>query len=119
MKTRFALAALALACAPVLAQSANTATISFTRPTTYADGSPLDAATPVTYNLYQGLQGQPKTKVATISTTASTVTTGLLGGKTYCWTVSAVANSLEGAQSVEGCKTFPQAAPSQVTITVQ
>ena len=97
----------------------NTATISFTRPTQYADGSSLDATVAVTYGLYQGIKGQAKTKVATISAVSNTVNTGLASGQTYCWSVSAIANGIEGDLSLEACKTFPFGKPGTVTITVQ
>ena len=101
------------------ASAQNQATISYTRPTTYANGTALDAATAVTYNLYQGIKGQAKTKVATISAVSNTVNTGLASGQTYCWSVSAIANGIEGDLSLEACKTFPFGKPGTVTITVQ
>ena len=116
-----ALVAVISTCAfSAAAQTANTATITFTRPAIYADGSALDpVAVAVTYGLYQGLQDQPKTKVATINAVTSTVTTGLLSGSTYCFQVSAIANGVEGDLSLEACKTFPFSKPGVVTITVK
>ena len=101
------------------ASAQNQATISYTRPTTYANGTALDAATAVTYNLYQGIKGQAKSKVATVGAVTTTVNVGLQSGVSYCWTVSVVANGIEGDQSLEGCKDFSFGKPSTVTIIVQ
>lgn len=101
-----------------MAQTPRTATITFTRPTQYTDGSALGSAITVTYNVYQGAKGSTsKPKVATITSTATTVSSGLQPGET-CWQISAVANGVESALSNEGCKTFAFPAPETVTITV-
>lgn len=100
------------------AQAAPTATITFSPPTAYADGTPIAAGTVLSYNLYQGEKGAAKTKVGSV-TSPTTVTTGLQVGKSYCWAVSAVANAVEGALSDEACKSFPFPAPGKITITVQ
>jgi hypothetical protein len=99
------------------AVAANQAVISFTAPTTYTDGTPITAV--LSYGVYQALQGQPKVKVATVLTTTSTITTGLLSGKTYCWQVTAIDGAQESAMSNEACKTFAPPIPNAVTITVQ
>lgn len=109
--TLLALCALTL-CAE--AQSAPSATLTWTGPTTYSDGSPIDPTT-LTYNVYQGLQGQTKVKAQTVSALTATLSTGMIAGRTYCWAVTAVANSLESAPSGEACKTFPAVAPSAPT----
>ena len=46
------------------------------------------------------------------------INTGLTDGTTYYWAVSAVANSLEGAKSNVGTKTFVAVAPGTVVLTV-
>ena len=97
--------------------AANQAVISFSAPTTYSDGTPITL--PLSYGVWQGLQGATKTKVATVTTTTATVTTGLLSGKTYCWQVDASDGAQTSALSNEACKTFPPAVPNAVTITVQ
>lgn len=100
------------------AQTPRTATITFTRPTQYTDGSALGSAVVVTYKVYQGAKGSTtKPVVATITSTATTVTSGLQPGET-CWQISAVANGVESALSNEACKTFAFPAPETVTITV-
>lgn len=100
---------------PLAALAANTATLSWQAPTTFSDGSPV-GSTPITYNVYQGLQGQAKTKTqSAVTQTSATVSSGLAAGNTYCFTVTAVANSLESAPSNEACKTFPQVAPAAPT----
>lgn len=110
--------AVALVYSAAHAQTARTATITFTRPVTYTDGSVLPAGVSVSYKVYQGAKGSTsKTVVGTITSTATTVSTGLQPGET-CWQVSAVANGVESALSNEGCKTFAFPAPDIVTITV-
>ena len=113
-----ALAIFILAMTAAYAQTANTATISFNAPTARVDGSPITGA--LTYKVYQGTAGQAKAVVGTISTTTSTITTGLLGGTTYCWQVSALEGGAnESALSAEACKTFPPSPPQAVVITVR
>jgi len=96
------------------AQAANTAILTWGAPTAYADGTPVTV--PLTYNLYQGLQGATKIKVVTaITGLTTTVSTGLLSKSTYCWQVSASDATMEGALSNEACKTFPASAPAAPT----
>jgi len=112
------LAALASACNYSLAQTTNTATLTWGAVTARTDGSPLGGS--ATYQVYQGLQGATKTKVGSpISLTTLTINTGLSGGRTYCWQVSTVVGTEESALSNEACKTFPQAPPQAPTLTVQ
>jgi len=107
------------ACRVVQAQEPRRATITFHAPTKYTDGTPIEPGTEISYRLYQGEQGEDKQHVATLSTTATTVQTGLQPGKTYCWEVTAVINEQESARSNEGCKTFDHLVPEAVTITVE
>jgi uncharacterized cupredoxin-like copper-binding protein len=101
------------------AQATRTATITFTRPTKYVDGTDIAAATVITYGVYQGAKGSAnKVKVGEITSTATTVTSGLQPGE-VCFQISATANGVEGAKSNEACKTFAFPAPETVTITVQ
>lgn len=109
--------AASLLAGPAAAQAANTATITFTAPTALADGSAIPVGSVLSYNVYQGEKGAAKTKVATISASPGSVTTGLSTGKAYCFQLSAVLNGLEGAQSNEACKSFVP--PGIFTITVQ
>ena len=108
-----------LLCVLALAASSacfaqRSATLDWTAVTTYADGTPIAPAV-VTYGIYQGLQGQPKTKVATAATNTATISSGLAQGTVVCWQVSAIANAKESTLSNEACKTFPQEAPSPPT----
>lgn len=101
--------------APMLAHAApNTAALSWTAPTTHEDGSPVGA---LTFNVYQGLSGQAKSLVGNVGTVTATISSGLLGGRTYCWHVTAVetATSLESGPSNEACKTFPPSPPAAPT----
>lgn len=110
--------AFALALLAPLAHAANTATITFGAVTTRIDGTTPTGA--ISYGVYQGVKGQTKAKVGTITTTTSTISTGLLGGVEYCWQVSAQeAGGPESALSNEACKAFPLAPLNTVTITVQ
>lgn len=106
-------------CSIAQAQEPRIATITFHAPTKYTDGTPIEPGTEISYRLYQGEQGEDKQHVATLSTTATTVQTGLQPGKTYCWEVTAVINEQESARSNEGCKTFDHLVPEAVTITVE
>lgn len=94
------------------------ATLSWTAPPGNTDGSALN--TPVTYNLYQGTASGAEAKVATgITSLTTAITTGLLGGKTYYWYVTAVDSlGTEGIASAEVCKQFPNSIPAAVTLTV-
>ena len=98
--------------------AANTATITFQAPTARTDGTAPTGA--ISYNVYQGVKGQAKTKVGTITTTTGQITNGLLGGVEYCWQVTAQeAGAPESAMSNEACKAFPLAPLQSVTITIQ
>ncbi len=107
------------------AQTANTATIAFTAPSTRADGSAIIGT--LSYKVYQGIgKGTTKTLAGTITTTGLTINTGLLGGTEYCWQVTATetigtaAPGPESPRSNEACKAFPPgSAPGVITITVQ
>ena len=97
---------------------APTASITFTAPTTNTDGTPI--ATPLTYELFQGIASGQETLVAKgLSGSPISVTTGLADGETLYWFVEVVdANGNVSAPSNEVCKTFPAAVPSSVTITI-
>lgn len=100
------------------AQTARTAVITFNKPTKYKDGTDIALGTVVTYGVYQGAKGATKTKVATITGTATTINSGLQPGET-CWQVATVANGKESTElSNEACKTFDWPATEAVTITV-
>lgn len=113
---------LALLLAALLAPAAwaaNISIIEFQRPAFYADGvTPVPPDLAINYGVYQGERGQPKTRVATITATTSTIDVGLLSGRDYCWQVSAIANAVESDKSNEACKAFALV-PGTVTITVR
>jgi hypothetical protein len=116
---RAVLAALALTASVAFAQVVpNTATISFTAPAARLDGTPITGT--LSYGVYQGVKGQTKTKVATITTTTSTINTGLLSNVEYCWEVTAQEGTgPESTRSNEAFKAFGASPPQKVTITVQ
>jgi fibronectin type 3 domain-containing protein len=102
-----------------VAQTPRSATITFSRPTQYTDGTSIAAATALSYKVYAGAKGSAsKPVVATVTSTTATVNTGLPAGET-CVEVSVVANGVESSKSNEACKTFPFPATEAVTITVQ
>lgn len=110
--------ALVLFAPLVLAQTTpNRATITFSAVTKRLDGTTPTG--PISYHVYQGLKGQSKSKVATITGTTSTISTGLVGGNEYCWQVTAQEGTgPESVMSNEACKAFPLAPLETVTITV-
>jgi hypothetical protein len=111
---------LALFATLSLAQTAPTAVLSWTAPTTYSDGTTIPSSVALTYNIYQGISATALVKVATgVTALTSSISTGLADGTTYYWSVTAVAGGLEGAQSNVGTKTFAAVAPGTVTLTVK
>jgi hypothetical protein len=103
-----------------LGQTAPTATLTWTAPTTYSDGTTIPSSVTLTYNIYQGISATSLVKVATgVTAVTSSINTGLADGTTYYWAVTAVAGGLEGAQSNVGTKTFAAVAPGTVTLTVK
>jgi hypothetical protein len=109
--------ALACAASSVLlvtgarAQTPRSATLSWVAVTKNVEGATI---TGVTYNIYQGRKAATNTKVQSGLTATLMTLTNLLAGET-CWVVTAVANGVESAPSLEVCKSFPQVAPAVVT----
>lgn len=99
---------------------AGTATLEWAAPTSYSDGSAIPAGVAITYNIYQGTSATSLSQVASgVTALTDSITTGLVDGQTYFWSVTAVANGMEGAQSNVVSKTIPFAAPGAVTLTVK
>ena len=90
------------------------ATLTWTAPTAYTDGTAIASGVVITYNLYQGPSGQEAaTAVSTgITGLTTTITTGLVAGTTTCWQVTANANGQESAKTNEVCKTFAPEVPN-------
>lgn len=101
------------------AMAVEPAVISFTAPTKYTDGSAIEAGTAISYDVLQALKGATKVKVATITATSATISTGLLAGSEYCFQVVAVINGQASAPSNESCKLIPLPVPTAVVITVR
>lgn len=117
MKRLLLLVAALIVSTVASAQAARTATISFAAPTTRTDGSTISGT--LSYEVWQSLKGGTKVKVGTINNTTATISTGLQGGKEYCWHVVAVeAGGGSSVPSNEACKAFDLSAPNSVTITV-
>lgn len=109
-----------LLAAAAMAQTAPSATLTWSAPTLYSDGTTIPSTVTITYNVYQGASATTLTKVATgVTTLTDLITTGLVDGQTYFWAVTAVANSLEGAQSNVVSKSFAAVPPGTVTLTVK
>jgi len=95
-----------------MAMAANTAVLTWD----YTSNDPANDNP--TYQVYQGLQGQPKAAGPTTTAKTLTINTGLVSGKTYCWAVTAVVGANESSPSGEACKTFPPgpAAPTNLQV---
>ena len=107
------LASMLAASMPVLA--ANQVELAWTAVSSYADGTPLPSGTAVSYNVYQGVCGAAKTKVASLTAVTTTLTAGLANGSEYCWQVSSTANGMESGLSNEVRKAFPFPPPAAPT----
>lgn len=115
---KYALLLLALVSTVALAQTPRTATITFTAPTEYTDGAAITSGTAISYRVFQGTKGSTsKTLVGTITSTSTTINSGLQPGET-CWQVKTVINGVESVASNEACKTFAFPTPNTVVITV-
>ena len=95
------------------------AALSWTAPTTNTDGTPITGT--LTYNIYQGPTGALVKVQSGVTGLAATITTGLTGGSTQCFAVTAVVSGQESAQSNSACAAIPLSvpgAPGQVTVVV-
>jgi predicted phage tail protein len=105
-------------CVQGTAGVAPTATLTFTPPTTYTDGTPISGA--ITYEIFEGAaSGQETLAAKGLAGSPITVHTGLKDGTTayfYLETVAADGNA--SAPSNEVCKSFPAGIPSAVTIRI-
>ena len=120
MKFLFSFLALLLLLAIASAQAPPppSAVLTWTAPTTNTDGTPIIGA--ITYNVYQGLTAASLVQVATgVTALTQTITTGLVDGTTYYWSVTAVAGGNESARSNVVSKVFAAGTPNTVTLTVK
>ncbi len=101
------------------ARAAEPAVISFSAPTKYTTGEDIPAGTAISYGIFQGKKGEPKVRVATVTDTTATISTGLVPGVEYCFTATAIIAGVGSAQSAEACKLTPQLVPQTVVITVR
>lgn len=79
----------------------NEANLSWNAVTTYDNFAVI--TDPVTYSIYAGLKGQPKTRVQAGITGTSSKRSNIPAG-IWCWTVRAVVNGVESEDSGEICK---------------
>lgn len=98
----------ALFCASAF--GANQAVLTWVPPTVDINGSPI--VDPMSFNVYQGIKGQTKSNVQNVTGATLTIGTGLLSGRSYCWELKTLVNSLESVASNEACKDFPAVAPT-------
>lgn len=95
--------------------AAPTATLAWTAPTQYTDGTAIPSSVTITYNVYQGTSTTNLSKVATgVTALTSIISTGLSDGVAYYWSVTAVANGLESAQVTPVSKVFSPGTPGGV-----
>ncbi len=90
-------------------------TITWTAPKTNVDGTAISGA--ITYQVYAGVGSGKEVKIGTPVSAASYVLTPLPApGSNECVQVTAIANGVESARSVEACATVPFPAPSSPTV---
>lgn len=94
------------------------ATLTFTAPTLNTDGTPI--ATPLTYQLWQGVSSGTETQKASgLSGSPIVVNTGLADNTAvYFYLVVVDANGTASVPSGEVCKSFPKGVPGTVVITI-
>ena len=105
-----ALAVVALASCSVRAQTSNnSATWSWTAPTTFTDGTAIPSTDAITYDIFVGTAGHGSETAATASGLTATTWTGsgYKPGAVVCGTVTAIVNGVMSSPSNEACKTFP------------
>jgi hypothetical protein len=101
-----------------LSAFAGTATLTWTAPTQYTNGTAI--AAPITYRVYRGNCGAAKTLLASPAA-ATYVDSTAPNGSNLGYTVSAVVAGVESAQTTEMCKVFPLPVPNpptNLTVTV-
>ena len=101
------------------ALGANTATLTWTAPTTNADSTPITGA--ITYSIYASVQGSAPTGAALVTgltTLTDAISTGLADGTTDCFNVTAGVAGQQSAYSNQVCKTFPAGTPNAPVLTV-
>lgn len=95
------------------APAAPSAVLTWSPPTQFTDGTPITGA--ITYNVYQGTSATTLTKVASgVTGSTQTISTGLVDGATYFWSVTAVVGGVESAQTGPVSKTFSPGTPGVV-----
>jgi Flp pilus assembly protein TadG len=117
--TRLIAVLILIGLAPVA--DATNLTLSWSAVTTYTDTTSIAAGTPVTYNVYGAMQGQPlvlltPTAIAVLTNSRSNVNPG-----TLCYAVSAIVDSSESAQTAPVCVTVATTVPSvpgSLTVTL-
>lgn len=116
------LAGLLLSLFSLCVLAANTATLTWTAPTTNTDGTSFSTAQlPITYTVLSGACGSETVLQTGVTATTLVISTGLADGSTVCFKVLAVdATGTSSAPSAEVSKSFPKAVPNPPTnLTVQ
>lgn len=102
---------------PAAAQAASQ-TVTWQAPTTYSDGSPIEAGTVLSYTVYYGTSAGVYTGTVSAGNVLTYTVTGLTAGIKYYFAISCTANAVESSRSNEVAKTPPfiaTAAPVQTT----
>jgi hypothetical protein len=94
----------------------NVANLSWKAVTVYDDFAVI--VDPVTYNVYAGVKGAAKSRVATGLTATAVTRSGVPVG-VWCWHVTAVVNGVESIPSAEACKEIKVPAPPASTKPAQ
>ena len=98
------------ACSVHAQSSTNSATWSWTPPTTFADGSAIPTSDAITYDIFVGTAGKgsessgPTAAGLTVQTWTGT---GYAPGAVVCGVVTAIVNGAMSSPSNEACKSFP------------
>ncbi len=109
-------------CSSRAQTAVNTATWSWTAPTTFTDGTTIPSIDAITYNLYIGTAGkgsEASTPVQTGITGLTVTTSGYAAGSVVCGEVTSVVAGVESGRSNEACKSFPDLPSPPTNLTVK
>lgn len=99
------------------------ATITWSRTTTYTDGTVIPATVPITYQVYEGAAGAEVIYKTPVSSPPYVLVPTPAAGTSFCVQVTAIAGGVESDRSPEVCSSIPKvnipATPAAVKLTVQ
>ena len=103
--------AVALTACSIKAQtSSDTATFTWTAPTTFTDGTTIPTSDVITYDTFVGTAGkgsEPGGPTAAGLSVLTWIGSGYAPGTTVCGVVTAIVNGVMSSPSNEACKSFP------------